>query len=337
MSVLPMEFATPRRQDLLRLACALCVFGFSTGCLIDLDSEYSHDVEAGGCTPDNPTGTCAGGEICNNGVCETEPILIDLDGVLDVHPVSLAFNTQGGMVAPSVSWGAAGEVIVSLYDSTSVSGAQGDITQVTALGTFNDLSSCTVGTFCPISFTDVDISGLSVGLIALIFDMRAQPDFVPSNVGIFGDDTVIELKANPQDYNAAAPFFAITDQSVGVMANFSSHSHAEIIQNGSIFGMQFGTTSAPEPGVTVELSSDYELIYPNDTFTAPQTDTTTNVAGFFFAVSNTGGSGTAVLSACGHATLKWPDRTVGTGPGSVFVLSNGACPDPEQDCQNTCP
>ena len=275
------------------------------------------------------------------------PIYTTVSGVLNVHPISGAVNAAvvaGGGTA--LDWGNAGDVVVMLFDPVAILGAGGDISGLTPLGADMDLTDNSDGAGgtgcafdvnnpsvpnCLMSFTNVDVSGLSLGLIALIIDNRVAPQFAPTNAGIFGAGTVVALKADPTPGYPTAFFQAVSLESLDTVATIAGTTGAAALTQGAMFGMMLSART-PAPGlspvsgiVITEPTGATTITYPDAALAG--TTAATDAYGFFFAVSNAAAPPAAVIAPW---IASQPDDspgglhvplTAGTNPGTVFVLN----------------
>jgi hypothetical protein len=251
-------------------------------------------------------------------------VRIEVSGTFSPHPVSAGFNLAAQQAgAAALSYGAQGDITLQLVDPVDV------IANPTGFEPLAeqklDVTKCAANDktvfACAFVFADVDISGLSLGLVALAIDGRATSEFVRTNTGLFGSSGLGELLQSGGD-KTDAKVFAVSSASLSVAA-FTGKSEAALLADGFLFGMTLSANATPVGGTTLTAgdTSQLGIVYPNDTYNG--VSTATNSAGFFIGVGNPATGAAAVntsLEAAGGGKTWAKLPAVGTTKGTAFVL-----------------
>ncbi|MDP6927018.1 MAG: hypothetical protein QGG84_08015 [Rhodospirillales bacterium] len=320
----------------------LCIFGTVLAMML------------GGCdsTDDSGSGSSSSG----GGTPVPDPILITVSGTLAPHPISAAINTAVNAEGVptqnfTLSWGEAGDIFIQIVSPEAV---LENPTGFTALAEGDlDITTCNALTLeCTWSFDEVDISALDLGLVALVWDKRATPDFDTTNVGLFGSGTAASLQAANGAVNATGlSGYAVSVEARTNMATLSAASGdtattydaATMLANGYLFGLMLDNTvdsdGAPDPSPLYGVMTTNQGIVGNINTFYPTTAMTglgdvTGGAGFFFGVASSAAPHVNSWTACypdattenatdcaESANYTWAGLTAGTNPGTAFVLN----------------
>ena len=234
---------------------------------------------------------------------------IKISGVLDMHTVSKALAAASGV---QLSLGNPGDMLIQLVNPMKN-------WQVLAEGSVDACSA----EGCQWSFDNVDISGLSLGLIALITDQRDEPQFELTAMGLMGQNTIKMLQDNPVDYQSPVPAWIVSSHSLALVSKLTQTDAELNRQNGYVFGMALshGDKPAPIAGVQVDVLNPNigDVYYPKADFSGLQE--ATSVTGFFFAAAQKEQMIVSPWNASlSDESFQWSQIFAGTQPGMAFVL-----------------
>ena len=184
------------------------------------------------------------------------------------------------------------------------------------------VKSCVDG-LCQWSFDKVDISDLSLGLVALITDKRDKPQFEVTAMGLIGQGTIADLKTTPRDYQVPIPAWVVSTHSLLVLSKLTETDATLNRKNGYVFGMALSADARPEPvdGVSIEAINPNigTIYYPKADFSGLQEKT--SKTGFFFAASVKEQMIVSPWKASvADEKHNWSQLFAGTQPGMAFVL-----------------
>ena len=264
------------------------------------------------------------GDTDNTGGDADTSINIAVSGTLSLHPISQGINDAVvAMSGSAITFGDGTGITIFIVDPvTALSPGFNITTDNLAMG---GPTACTADG-CTWSFPEVDISGLSLGLVALITDSNETPAFEATNVGIFGAGTATALKDTPED-QTDVPLFAVTLESAMHLAALTSGDYAAMKAAGYLYGSMVSAAFAPVAGVTVTVAEAdaakiTDLVYPTAASGFSASGDATDATGFFMAVG-TAPAALVGMSAAGTGSETWNNGdpiTVGTQAGTAFVL-----------------
>ncbi len=242
-------------------------------------------------------------------------ILVDVTGTFDAHAVSVE------LAQSPLDYGAAGDVTITLYDPVGV--LQPGDPGFVGLGSVTDVSACVVDTPCAVSFTDVDITTLTLGLQALVIDHRSSPQFVTTELSLLGSDTIATLKGDPSSGYHEAQIRAVSLGTLDVLALLTggSFTSGDLLANGALMGTVLDHLGAPVTAATVNATNTNisgNIFYPNESYDG--VGATTASHGLFFAVADAAVRVISSWSADDGGVHTFSQLVTGTLPGTVTVL-----------------
>jgi hypothetical protein len=210
-----------------------------------------------------------------------------------------------------------------------------------ATGTLNTSpGTCSPTAGCPWSYDNVDISGISIGLVGIIDDLRtpaASRLWVKTGTGAGASDYINSIKANPAPITDRR-LFAVSKATEAKLALFAAAflpdatiAPGSLETRGFMVGTIIGRLSSgvtPIAGATVAVPATetrVSILYPNDTFMGTGTSTASH--GTFLVVPKSATAGAIVTSWTVTAPstgtgmdFVWPTLTAGSTPGTAFVI-----------------
>lgn len=242
---------------------------------------------------------------------------IEVSGTLMPDPVSLSLDAAGGPKGVGLSWGLPGDVQLNVVDPIALIFGNPEPLGSSPL----DPTFCSPSTHvCQFAVSDVDISGVSVGLVAHVEDLRGSPQFVPTISTLFGTETLQALRESGADFTEGVAL-AVSVQSLSTLAGLAAADLTGALGNGVLYGFMLNGSQQPVEGVTVTPSDGnlIEVYYPNDDYSGLQS--TTNADGFYFALAMNAESALVGWTATGGGET-WPSIALaGTIPGFALVFS----------------
>jgi hypothetical protein len=209
------------------------------------------------------------------------------------------------------------------------------------LGTASDNCSATLG--CSFTIANVDISNQTLGLVGTLEDTRtgAAREWVKTGTGMGTAEFVASVKAAPAAITNRRAFI-VSRALEGKLVTFvntvlgTTKVAGDLETSGFLIGHVVGvvpadgSTPAGVSGATVVSSgtsaTDFDLIYPNDTFTGQGTATASQ--GLFLVVPKAAKSFVAtwtVMKPPGD-TRSWDSHLAGTNPNNAFIIIMNANP-----------
>jgi hypothetical protein len=192
-------------------------------------------------------------------------------------------------------------------------------------------------TGCAWSFANVDISGITLGLVGILDDARTTGRlWVKTGTGSGGADFINGIKADPQPITMRQ-LFAVSEATEAALATFAGAVLLDaalvpgvLETRGFMLGTVIGKLSAgasPVAGATVTPSgttaTKVDILYPNETFSGNGTSTASH--GTFLVVPKLATPPSSIVASWtvtppAADTRVWPVLTAGTNPGTAFVL-----------------
>jgi hypothetical protein len=177
---------------------------------------------------------------------------------------------------------------------------------------------------CGFSFDAVNITEVTLGLIAVLDDLPGNPDrWIQTGTGIASGTTV----AQHQESGAALTdikAFAVSRKAEGVLASFLGKQAGDLEKMGFMVGQLLSNTRAPVGGAVVVPDNNtlFDIYYLNDNLMGVNQTGTSAAHGFFVVVPKDPSSNVPKItrwgaSAPGHT---WKGPLAGTNKGAAFVL-----------------
>jgi hypothetical protein len=265
-------------------------------------------------------------------------VKVTVSGFAAPHPLTAAFagTPDGGAADGGASSSDFSMVNVAVVDPTTVIN---DPTAPPLAGGPLDTAAagCNATNGCPWSFDNVDISGITLGLVGILDDARATNKvWVKTGTGIGSAAFITSVKASPAPITMRQLFVVskATESGLAMLAaaalSDTTLTGAVLEARGFMLGSVVGKVSLGAPsvmGATVTASgttaSKVDILYPNDTFTGFGSSTASH--GTFLVVPKavtpqTSIVGTWTVAGPTSSTMTWTAATAGTNPGTAFVL-----------------
>ena len=191
--------------------------------------------------------------------------------------------------------------------------------------------NCTAG--CAWSFDDVDISGISLGLVGIVDDLRTTGRlWVKTGTGAGASDFINMIKVSRAPITGVRLFAVSKATEVKLAAFAAAFIPDAAIVAGSLEtrGFMLGSIvtklsegATPVAGATITTSDTRTtILYPSADFSSNGTSTATHGTFLVVPKATTTGSVVATWTVGKPAgdTHTWVPLTAGTSPGSAFVL-----------------
>ncbi len=302
---------------MMRLICVVGLSGALALGACSSSSSNKNDSGAGGSTADGSTD-----------VVDAGPALVTVSGTAAPHPLTAgldptAATTQFNMINVAV---VDPSIVLSNPAAAPLAGGALD----TSTG------NCPAATGCAWSFDNVNISGISLGLVGILSDARtASPVWVKTGTGAgAGDFIAMEKQTRAPITNR--PLFAVSTMSEAKLAAFAATVLSDttivagsLTQRGFMIASILGKQSAgamPVMGATLTPTdaTRVNIIYPSADFMS--VGTSTSATGTVLVVPKAGGTNATpvvtswAVTAPSGDTRVWPTLTAGSTPGTAFVI-----------------
>jgi hypothetical protein len=190
---------------------------------------------------------------------------------------------------------------------------------------------------CAWSFNDVNITNIVLGMVGILSDARtSNPVWVKTGTGAGTGTEIAAVRLSPRPITNRQ-LYAVSVEMEAALATFAasaipgSNLHAgDLTTRGFMIGtitgkISEGATPVAGATVTAAAASQFDILYPNATFSGNGTSTASH--GTFLAVPKLGDSGapapivsTWTVTPPTGSSLTWITYTSGTQPGTAFVL-----------------
>jgi hypothetical protein len=296
---------------MMRLICAM---GFSGALIVSACSSSNGKADSG-----------AGGSMADGGGQDTAdagPALVTVSGTAAAHPLTKALDPTNDFTMINV---AVVDPAIVIANPTAPP-LQGGALDTSA-------GNCPSGT-CAWSFDNVNISGISLGLVGILDDARTTGRlWVKTGTGA-GSATTINMFKMTRAPITNVPLFAVSVATEGKLAMFAAAAVPDttimpgtLTSRGFMIGTVVGKLSAgamPVMGATVTTTdSRVNIIYPSADFMSAGTSTASH--GSFLVVPKPVAMPTAIVASWtvtppSGDTRTWPSLTAGSTPGTAFVI-----------------
>lgn len=298
---------------MMRLICAVGLSGALAVSACSSSSGNKADSGAGGSMASD-----GGGDAADAG-----PALVTVSGTAAPHPLTKALDPTNDFSMINVAVVDPAIVIAN----PSAAPLQGGPLDTSA-------ANCPAATGCAWSFDNVNISGISLGLVGILDDARTTGRlWVKTGTGA-GSSTTINMFKISRAPITNVPLFAVSTATEGALAMFAAAMIPDTtIAPGTLTarGFMIGTVvtklsegAMPVMGATVTTSDTrVKILYPSANFMANGTSTAAH--GSFLVVPNATANPTAIVATWtvtppAGDTRTWPSLTAGSTPGTAFVI-----------------
>ena len=296
---------------MMRLICAVGLSGALAVSACSSSSNKNTDSGAGGSMAD--AGPDAG------------PALVTVSGTAAPHPLAKALDTNAVTNFTMINVAVVDPAIV--IANPTAAPLQGGALDTSA-------GNCPSGT-CAWSFDNVNISGISLGLVGILDDARptASRLWVKTGTGAGSTATINMFKVSRAPITNV-PLFAVSTATEGALSMFA----AAALQDATITpgtltarGFMIGTVvtklsqgATPVMGATVTTTDTrVNILYPSADFMSVGTSTASH--GSFLVVPKPVATPGAIVATWtvtppSGNTSTWPSLTAGSTPGTAFVI-----------------
>jgi hypothetical protein len=298
---------------MMRLICAVGLSGALAVSACSSSSGNKNDSGAGGSMADG------GGDAADAG-----PALVTVSGTAAPHPLAKALDpnavTNFNMINVAVVDPA---IVIANPTAPPLQGG--------ALDTSAGNCSATAG--CAWSFDNVNISGISLGLVGILDDARTTGRlWVKTGTGA-GSAATINMFKQTRAPITNVPLFAVSVATEGALSMFAAAALQDttitpgtLTARGFMIGTVVSSVASPTPvmGATITTSDTrVSILYPSDNFMSAGTSTASH--GSFLVVPKPVANPTAIVATWtvtppSGDTRTWPMLTAGSTPGTAFVI-----------------
>jgi len=299
---------------MMRLICAV---GLSGALVVSACSS------SGG----NKNDSGAGGSMANDGgsdAADAGPALVTVSGTAAPHPLAKALDpsavTNFNMINVAVVDPA---IVIANPSAAPLAGGALDTTA----------GNCGA-TGCAWSFDNVNISGISLGLVGILDDARTTGRlWVKTGTGA-GSSATINMFKMTRAPITNVPLFAVSVATEGALSMFAAAALQDttimpgtLTARGFMIGTVVGSLASgamPVMGATVTTSDTrVNILYPSADFMSVGTSTASH--GSFLVVPKAVANPTAIVATWTVTpptgdTRTWTSLTAGSTPGTAFVI-----------------
>jgi hypothetical protein len=303
---------------MMRLICAM---GLSGALIVSACSSSSGNktTDSGAGGSGGSTASDAGGDTADAG-----PALVTVSGTAAPHPLAKALDPNATTNFTMINVAVVDPAIV--IANPTAAPLQGGALDTSA-------GNCSSGT-CAWSFDNVNISGISLGLVGILDDARTTGRlWVKTGTGAGSAATINMFKVSRAPITNV-PLFAVSVATEGVLAMFAAGAVPDativpgtLTSRGFMIGSVVSKLSqgaTPVAGAMVTTTDTrVNIIYPNADFSG--VGTSTSATGTILVVPKPVAQPTSIVAtwtvtAPSGDTRVWPSLTAGSTPGTAFVI-----------------
>ena len=295
---------------MMRIFCAIGLSGALALSACSSSSGTNSDSGVGGSTGDAGT----------DAVAYAGPALVTVSGTAAPHALTKALDPTNDFSMINV---AVVDPAIVIANPTAPPLAGGALTT----------TGCPA-TGCPWSFDNVNVSGISLGLVGILDDARTTGRlWVKTGTGAGSSAFINTIKVSHAPITNV-PLFAVSVATEGALATFAAGALSDttlvpgqLTARGFMIGTVVSKLSQgplPVAGATVTTTdARVNIIYPTADFSGVGTSTSAN--GSFLVVPKPTANPTAIVAtwtvtAPSGDTRVWPALTAGSTPGTAFVI-----------------
>jgi hypothetical protein len=300
---------------MMRLICAVGLSGALAVSACSSSSGNKADSGVGGSMAND-----AGGDAADAG-----PALVTVSGTAAPHPLAKALDPSAVTNFTMINVAVVDPAIV--IANPTAPPLQGGPLDTTA-------GNCMGANGCAWSFDNVNISGISLGLVGILDDARTTGRlWVKTGTGAGSAATINMFKISRAPITNV-PLFAVSVATEGALSMFAAAALQDTtIMPGTLTsrGFMIGTVvsslasgAMPVMGATVTTSDTrVNILYPSANFMANGTSTASH--GSFLVVPKPVANPTAIVATWtvtppSGDSRTWPMLTAGSTPGTAFVI-----------------